>query len=335
MLKNPLRNPRLRLTWHASSRRLARVVSTASLAVAFLLSGPVSAQTVEYFHTDALGSPVAVTDQSRAIVQRSHYAPYGELLNRGLETGPGYTGHVTDAATQLNYMQQRYYDSQIGIFLSVDPVGPKQSTGENFSRYWYAADNPYKYTDPDGRFQCFSICRPWDDLPITSSTGMDGSLRNDRIHYSTKDSSIIVGPDVSTNVIDTADAFYKRTGKDLVVTSATRNARSQAEAIADKITLGEDIRKLYRNKTAAAELLDSFKKGGLTTSERTSALEQAIQSQMDRGILISDHLKSTAIDYRDKDLGMSERSDLRTSALESGATKVLREGKPPHTHVEY
>ena len=40
-----------------------------------------------------------------------------------MEDGPGYTGHVTDAATGLVYMQQRYYDPMIGQrLLSVDPV---------------------------------------------------------------------------------------------------------------------------------------------------------------------------------------------------------------------
>lgn len=39
---------------------------------------------------------------------------------------------------------------QIGRFLSVDPV-KATSVGGNFNRYWYANDNPYKFTDPDGR----------------------------------------------------------------------------------------------------------------------------------------------------------------------------------------
>jgi hypothetical protein len=29
-------------------------------------------------------------------------------------------------------------------------VGVDSGTGDNFNRYWYADDNPYKYTDPDG-----------------------------------------------------------------------------------------------------------------------------------------------------------------------------------------
>ncbi len=46
---------------------------------------------------------------------------------------------------------QRYYDPGIGRFLSVDPVTADGSTGSNFNRYWYANNNPYKFTDPDGR----------------------------------------------------------------------------------------------------------------------------------------------------------------------------------------
>lgn len=46
---------------------------------------------------------------------------------------------------------QRYYDPQIGRFLSVDPVSADGSTGGNFNRYWYGANNSYRFTDPDGR----------------------------------------------------------------------------------------------------------------------------------------------------------------------------------------
>lgn len=109
------------------------------------------AYAVKYQHTDALGSPVAVTDANRVVVEKSEYEPYGYLMNRPLTDGPGYAGHVSDAATGLSYMQQRYYDPKIGgRFLSVDPV-TADSVGGNFNRYWYANNNPYKFVDPDGR----------------------------------------------------------------------------------------------------------------------------------------------------------------------------------------
>ena len=109
------------------------------------------AQTVEYVHTDALGSVVAVTNASRTVLERREYEPYGSQLTPAVSNGPGYTGHVQDAATGLVYMQQRYYDAQIGRFLSVDPVTANSGTGDNFNRYWYALNNPYRYLDPDGR----------------------------------------------------------------------------------------------------------------------------------------------------------------------------------------
>ena len=46
---------------------------------------------------------------------------------------------------------QRYYDPAIGRFLSVDPVGPLSNPINHFGRYHYAFNNPYRFTDPDGR----------------------------------------------------------------------------------------------------------------------------------------------------------------------------------------
>ncbi|MCA1714429.1 MAG: hypothetical protein LC715_04675, partial [Gammaproteobacteria bacterium] len=49
---------------------------------------------------------------------------------------------------------QRYYDPGIGRFLSVDPVTANPNTGANFNRYAYVSNNPYRFTDPDGRYKC-------------------------------------------------------------------------------------------------------------------------------------------------------------------------------------
>ncbi len=123
------------------------------------LALPAQAQTVRYIHTDALGSVVAVTDANRNVVERREYAPFGTQLTPAVSDGPGYTGHVQDAATGLTYMQQRYYDPGIGRFLSVDPVAADPNTGVMFNRYRYANNNPYKFTDPDGRIPVETI---WD-----------------------------------------------------------------------------------------------------------------------------------------------------------------------------
>ncbi|MCI2245838.1 RHS repeat-associated core domain-containing protein [Xanthomonas sp. PPL568] len=139
-----------------------RLMAAAALSLLVAFSAP--AQTVRYIHTDALGSPVLVTDKSRNVVELSEYEPYGSLLNRPVTDGPGYTGHVMDSATSLTYMQQRYYDPQIGRFLSVDPVTVNSNNGINFSRYWYASNNPYTNTDPDGRCDGPSTCAIDNDI---------------------------------------------------------------------------------------------------------------------------------------------------------------------------
>ncbi|MFA6984817.1 MAG: Ig-like domain-containing protein [Arenimonas sp.] len=111
---------------------------------------PGGAETISYQHTDSLGSIVAETNASGVVTKRNSYAPYGEALAWTVVDGTGYTGHVMDQATGLTYMQQRYSDPQIGRFLSVDPV--PASTGVGFNRYSYANNNPYRFTDPDGRW---------------------------------------------------------------------------------------------------------------------------------------------------------------------------------------
>lgn len=122
-----------------------------ALAAGFV-AAPAGAQ-VQYIHTDALGSVVAVTDANRNVIERREFAPYGDQLNApAADRGPGYTGHVEDGLTGLTYMQQRYYDPAIGRFLSVDPVGPLSNPINHFGRYHYAANNPYRYVDPDGRY---------------------------------------------------------------------------------------------------------------------------------------------------------------------------------------
>jgi len=120
-------------------------------ALGLLLATPAFvADTVYYYSSDTLHSEVVVTDQNRNVVERTHYAPFGQVLDRDLRDGPGYTGHEEDPETNLVYMQQRYYDPEAGRFLSTDPV-QADGGGESFNRYEYANDNPYRYTDPDGR----------------------------------------------------------------------------------------------------------------------------------------------------------------------------------------
>lgn len=135
----------IRMTYVVMRGLLALLLSTSTL-------NTVDAQeVVEYIHTDALGSPVAMTDAGGNVIERTGYEPYGAVVNGAVTDSPGYTGHVADSATGLSYMQQRYMDPQLGTFISADPVQAVSGWPTQFGRYRYANSNPYRYTDPDGR----------------------------------------------------------------------------------------------------------------------------------------------------------------------------------------
>ncbi|WP_367380705.1 RHS repeat-associated core domain-containing protein [Stenotrophomonas cyclobalanopsidis] len=147
-----------------------------------LWAGSAAAQTVTYIHTDALGSVVAETDANGNVIKRYDHEPYGAVVGGGVTDGPGYTGHVSDLATGLSYMQQRYMDPQLGVFLSVDPVTAYEQPVGQFNRYRYANGNPYKFTDPDGRQACVlrTTCTPGQSNSAISDFQLEGEGRTSR-----------------------------------------------------------------------------------------------------------------------------------------------------------
>jgi uncharacterized protein RhaS with RHS repeats len=48
-------------------------------------------------------------------------------------------------------MQARYYDPQVGRFISTDPIGPAAGNPFNFNRFAYANNSPAVNIDPDGK----------------------------------------------------------------------------------------------------------------------------------------------------------------------------------------
>ena len=110
-------------------------------------------ETITYFHNDALGSPIAATDEAGNLKWREEYLPYGErLLKQDNDTNDTwFTGKQEDKATGLSYFGARWYDPVLGRFTGIDPVGFQEDNIHSFNRYAYANNNPYKFVDPDGR----------------------------------------------------------------------------------------------------------------------------------------------------------------------------------------
>jgi len=111
------------------------------------------AQTITYFHNDLSGSPVAATDANGNLIWKENYAPYGSRLDNPANSTSNrvwFAGKLSDSNSGLSYMSARYYDPVLGRFLSVDPKRPDPQSPQDFNRYAYAHDNPFKYVDPDG-----------------------------------------------------------------------------------------------------------------------------------------------------------------------------------------
>jgi len=57
-----------------------------------------------------------------------------------------------DMMVTSGLLNARYYDPNIGRFISPDPAAVNPKVPMTFNRYAYAADNPYRYKDPNGKW---------------------------------------------------------------------------------------------------------------------------------------------------------------------------------------
>lgn len=125
--------------------------ATLGCALALVIIAPrIQAETVTYVYADQQGTPLALANSSGTITAQFDYRPYGALAMGSPIAAPGYTGHVVDPDINLVYMQARYFDPDIGRFLSVDHTGVSAGDLYAFSRYAYGDNNPINRIDPDG-----------------------------------------------------------------------------------------------------------------------------------------------------------------------------------------
>ena len=99
-----------------------------------------------YYLQDHLGSTTALTDSSGNLSAQLTYDTYGNSAPNSL-TRYGYTGRELDADTGLIYYRARWYDTQLGRFISEDPIGFEG--GMNL--YAYVEDDPLSSIDPLGQ----------------------------------------------------------------------------------------------------------------------------------------------------------------------------------------
>jgi RHS repeat-associated protein len=131
-----------------------------------------------FYHPDHLGSASWITDAAGEGYQHFQYLPFGEswVEHRlgSYNTPYQFSGKEKDEETGYNYFGARYYDSELSVWLSVDPMAEKYPS---LSCYTFIANNPIKYRDPDGRI--IKAASDWSFALLMDAFGTQ--FKNDRI----------------------------------------------------------------------------------------------------------------------------------------------------------
>ncbi|KAF0125552.1 MAG: YD repeat-containing protein [Elusimicrobia bacterium] len=106
-----------------------------------------------FYHADALGSIVALTDDKGETAQTMKYQAYGKpviiLYDQVAAGNPYYfTARELDAETGLYYYRARYYDFRRDAFTQEDPIG---FSGGDVNSYRYVTAQPINHNDPSGQ----------------------------------------------------------------------------------------------------------------------------------------------------------------------------------------
>jgi RHS repeat-associated protein len=147
-------------------------------------TGTSTVNTTRYLHKDHLGSVVAITSESGAIVEQLAYDAWGKRRPASTWQTPtpgafvaavtlsrGFTMHEHLDQVGLIHMGGRVYDPEIGRFLSPDPFVQFPASTQSFNRYAYVSNNPLSFTDPSGYFSLKSLIKTAVIVAVSYYTG--------------------------------------------------------------------------------------------------------------------------------------------------------------------
>jgi RHS repeat-associated protein len=108
-----------------------------------------------FYHSDHLGSSAFITDVNGEVLQHLQYLPFGETYIDQRHSSPyqtpyKFSGKEKDEESGYSYFGARYYDADLSVWLSVDPMAGKYPS---LSPYLYVGNNPVIYIDPNGKYR--------------------------------------------------------------------------------------------------------------------------------------------------------------------------------------
>ncbi|MDD7973856.1 RHS repeat-associated core domain-containing protein, partial [Roseinatronobacter alkalisoli] len=148
-----------------------------------------AAPVANYFFTDQLGSIRAAMDATGSRVENHSFNPWGEKTaglapSQTLPETKGWIGERFDEDAGLQYLNARYYDPKLGLFLQPDWFEVTQA-GVGTNRYSYSFNDPVNLLDPNGNVVPIAAIAIGAAIALlgsgdyanapTSSSGWDGS----------------------------------------------------------------------------------------------------------------------------------------------------------------
>src|SRR5690554_2377543 len=283
-----------------------------------------------FYHTDHLGSTVLVTDEAGNTVWSSEYTPFGQItMEEGtLTKAAKFTGKDLDEDTGLYYFNARWYDSEIGRFISVDPA----KDGVNW--YAYGANNPLRFVDPTGL--------AYEDFEKEAQT------RIDKGNFGSKFINLFAGHGYITNSerrINERDNLVEGVGNDLSVASAQSSLFTMEYDLGAYGVRKDGIDGLSGRMTKAAikEFQQSvgLKPNGVIDPQTMIAFDLAVQAGLTREDLLKigenyEHFGVDAGNGMRYPVGRDNLVIRGTDAHGSGWFGARRGGgtRPPHSGID-
>ncbi len=103
---------------------------------------------VFYYINDHIGTPIKVLDHEGTIVWDADYKPFGsaDVTINTFGNNFRFQGQYFDTETGLHYNYHRYYDPQLGRYITPDPIG----LDGGINLFAYVGNNPVNWVDPLG-----------------------------------------------------------------------------------------------------------------------------------------------------------------------------------------
>jgi len=159
-----------------------------------------------HYHFDHLGSVRVVTNDAGRSLGEHDFYPFGTTITRTYQEQLNIADPHVDAmrfagqwrdflglvnvdnTEYIDNMHARYYDPNLGRFLSVDPVLGTPGSPQTWNRYVYARNSPLRFTDPSGRENCAGISGDTENQ--CNSTAVDPNVNAPGRMQSIKDRAI-------------------------------------------------------------------------------------------------------------------------------------------------